>query len=275
MIDEVAYSILEAPMNSTAAKNNSRSGTRIPLLALLLFLAVMASLVGLIAVPAYGGTDCLQCHEELAKKKIVHAAVMKGCPVCHSAIDATDVPHKKTNAITKGLAAEVPALCFQCHDKKKFEGKTIHPPVKDGMCLACHSPHSSDNAKLLQSAVPDLCFNCHDKTEFTKKNVHPPVMAGCFDCHSAHASKYTSLIVKAQTALCTTCHKAPEIKSGIHIMRGFAAPGHPVSGKTDPKREGKRFSCSSCHKPHSSDFRKLMRYKNDTPYEICINCHQK
>ncbi|SPP99718.1 hypothetical protein NBG4_110021 [Candidatus Sulfobium mesophilum] len=262
-------------MNGRVVENNPGIGTITSRCVVLLISSIVASLLGITCRSAYGEAECQQCHKELTRKKIVHAAVKKGCSVCHSAIDAADIPHKKKNTITKGLAAEVPALCFQCHDKKKFENTTIHPPVKDGMCLACHSPHNSDNGKLLQSAVPDLCFNCHDKTEFTKKNVHPPVMAGCFDCHAAHASKYTSLTVKAQTALCTACHTAPEIKNGIHIMRGFAAPGHPVSGKTDPKRQGKRFSCASCHQPHSSDFRKLVRYKNDTPFEICISCHPK
>jgi len=321
MIDEVAYSILEAPMNSTAAKNNPGSNTRIPLFALLLVPVVVASLLGFTCRSAYGEVDCLKCHEELTKKKVVHAAVQRGCPTCHSAIDAADVPHKKTNTITKGLSskvpdlcygchdkkmfegkdvhppvmggmclschnphstdspkllvAEAPLLCFKCHDKIKFENKTTHPPVKDGMCLTCHFPHKSDSEKLLQTSVPDLCFKCHDKTEFTRKNIHSPVAAGmCLTCHVPHASKYENLTAKLVTGLCTSCHTDKYIKNGIHIVRGTASSGHPVSGKKDPKREGKKFTCASCHNPHSSDFTKLLRYKGDAPFEICINCHQ-
>lgn len=306
-------------MKNTNAKNNPGSDVSI---VILLVVTMIVSLIGLTAGFVYGDVDCLMCHEDLTKKKVVHPAVQMGCPICHSAIDATDIPHKKTNKISKGLSSEVPdlcygchdnkifegkdihppvmggmclschnphstdspklliseapSLCFTCHDKKKFEDKKTHPPVKDGMCLMCHFPHKSDNEKLLQSAVPDLCFNCHDKAEFTKKNIHPPVEAGmCLTCHDPHASKSASLTVKAVTALCTSCHTATEIKNGIHIVRGMSSDGHPVSGKSDPKRAGQRFSCVSCHQPHSSDYKKLLRYKNDAPFEVCISCHPK
>lgn len=307
-------------MKNAVTINNAGSGIGI---AVFFVSAMISSLIGLTALSAYGDeVDCLMCHEELTKKKVVHPAVQMGCPTCHSAIDATDIPHKKSNKITKGLASEVPelcfgchenkmfegkdvhppvlggmclschnphstdspkllvsevpSLCFTCHDKNKFEDKKIHPPVKDGMCLMCHFPHKSDNEKLLQLEVPDLCFNCHDKAEFTKKNVHPPVEAGmCLDCHNPHASKNASLTVKAITALCTSCHTVPEIKNGIHIVRGMSSAGHPVSGKSDPKRPDKKFTCASCHQPHSSDYKKIMRYKNDVPFEVCINCHLK
>lgn len=323
------------------------------------FLTFLSSVV-------FAEVDCSMCHGDLAKDKVVHAAVQMGCPTCHAGIDASDVPHKKTNAITKGLSseqpdlcygchdkskfskktvhaaigmgctgchnphssknakllvAESPAICFNCHDKNNFEGKGVHPPVmggmclschnphstdteklltsaspalcytchekkkleekvmhapvKDGMCLMCHAPHKSDFGKLLKAAAPEVCFNCHNKAEFSKRNVHPPVMGGCFDCHLPHSSKYTSLTVKAITSLCTSCHAGPEIKNGVHVVRGMSTAGHPVSGKTDPMRQGKRFTCTSCHNPHSSDWLKLGRYKNDAPFELCITCHPK
>lgn len=270
---------------------------------------------------AYSDVDCLMCHEKISKEKVVHPALQMGCPTCHTAIDAKDIPHKKTNNIAKGLSSEQPDLCFNCHDKtrfskktvhpalgmactachnphssknakllnseppdlcynchdrKKFEGKTVHPPVSGGMCTTCHNPHSTDTPRLLASEPPELCFNCHDKVEFTKKNVHPPVAGGmCLTCHAPHASKYTTLTVKAVTGICITCHTEESIRSGLHVVRGFRSVGHPVSGKEDPKRSGKRFSCASCHNPHSSDYNKLFRYKAQIPFELCINCHEK
>lgn len=263
-------------MNNAAVRNDPGSGTSIPLFPLLLVSAAIVSLIGLTHRSAYGEVDCLQCHEGLTKKKVVHAAVQMGCSTCHSAIIAADVPHKKTNVITRGLSSEVPDLCYGCHDKKMFEGKDVHSPVMGGMCLSCHDPHSADSPKLLVSEVPALCFTCHDKSEFTRKNIHGPVAAGmCLSCHNHHASKHENLTLKPITALCTSCHTGAEIKNGVHIVSGMLSQGHPVSGKTDPKRPGKRFSCASCHDPHSSDFKRLMRYKNDEPFEICISCHPK
>ena len=32
--------------------------------------------------------DCSICHPDLAKKKVVHAAVSMGCPTCHTSLNA-------------------------------------------------------------------------------------------------------------------------------------------------------------------------------------------
>ncbi len=270
---------------------------------------------------AFSEEDCLTCHEQLSKEKVVHPALSMGCPTCHSAIDAKEIPHKKTNKIARGLSSEQPDLCYNCHDKgmftkktvhpplgmgctachnphssknarllnseppelcynchdrKKFEGKIVHSPVAGGMCTACHNPHSTDSPRLLVSEAPDLCYNCHDRTAFAKKNIHPPVAGGmCLNCHVPHASKYTTLTVKAVNGVCTTCHTGEAIKSGFHVVRGFRSIGHPMTGQVDPKREGKRFNCASCHDPHSSEYNRLFRYKAQAPFELCLHCHEK
>lgn len=270
---------------------------------------------------AYSDVDCLMCHEQLSKEKVVHPALQMGCPTCHTAIDAKDIPHKKTNNITKGLSSEQPDLCFNCHDKamfskktvhpalgmgctachnphstknakllnseppelcynchdrKKFEGKTVHPPVSGGMCTTCHNPHSTDKPRLLVAEPPELCFNCHDKAEFTKKNVHPPVAGGmCLTCHGPHATNNASILSKRLNDLCFDCHTSPDLKSGLHVVRGFTTGGHPVKGKTDPKRSSKEFTCASCHNPHSSDSIRLFRYKAQSLFELCGHCHEK
>ncbi len=279
--------------------------------------------------------DCSMCHPDLAKKKTVHAAIGMGCATCHTNLNVSEVPHKVTGKVPKGLSsaqpdicygchdisifskknvhaalmmgcttchnphstdaqkllvAELPDLCFNCHDKKKFDGKTIHPPVMGGMCTSCHNPHSSNNAKLLISEAPDLCFNCHDKAIFSKKNVHAPVAGGmCLSCHAPHATAEMALLPKRPMAVCLDCH--PDIPKQLHVVAGT---GHPLGslqkadgkdekakGKRkgkgplkDPAREGKEFYCGSCHNPHSSDSKRLLRYKAATPFELCINCHK-
>ncbi len=231
--------------------------------------------------------DCSKCHASLTIRiKVLHAAVQMGCPSCHSGIaDALKVPHKKTNTITKGLSAEQPELCYGCHDKAKFTKKTVHAAVGMG-CTGCHDPHASNNEKLLIAAVPDLCFNCHDKSEFSRKNVHAAVQMGCLTCHDPHSSDNPGLLVKVLYNVCFDCHEG--VSKQPHAIAGFSQKGHPVGlpkkpkkGKKeelahvkDPKREGKLFSCASCHNPHSSDNVKLFRYPASSAMQLCGQCHK-
>jgi len=217
--------------------------------------------------------DCLLCHGDLAKGKVVHAAVAMGCPTCHTAIDAQEVPHKKTNKLAKGLSAEQPELCYGCHEKIKFTNKTVHPALSMG-CTGCHNPHSSKNEKLLVAEPPALCFNCHDKAEFSRKNVHMPVAGGlCLTCHNPHSTGTMALLNKEPINVCLECHEA--VGKRPHAISGFSSSGHPLGKKNakDPKRPGKKFYCGSCHNPHSSDFMKLFRYKATSSMGICTNCH--
>lgn len=230
--------------------------------------------------------DCSMCHAALTvRMKVVHPAIQMGCPSCHSGIDASQMPHKKTTTFSKGLSADQPALCYGCHDQAKFTMKVVHAAIGMG-CTGCHNPHASDNGKMLAAPVPDLCFNCHDKAEFTRKNVHPPVESGmCLTCHSPHSSDQEGLLLKPVYEVCFECHD--EVSKRPHAIAGFSKSGHPVGlpkkvrkGKEtkkvivmDPKREGKQFSCASCHNPHSSASPKLFRYDATSAMGLCKNCH--
>jgi predicted CXXCH cytochrome family protein len=235
--------------------------------------------------------DCSMCHLDLAKKKVVHAAVSMGCPTCHTSLNATEVPHKVTGNVPKGLSSPVPDLCFTCHDKTKFNNKAVHPPVAGGMCTSCHNPHSSDNAKLLIAEVPALCTNCHDRAMFSKKNVHAPVAGGmCLSCHGPHATDEMALLTKRPTAVCLECH--PDIPKKAHVTVEFR---HPLGSTAkpadkgpekksakkersilmDPARPGKEFYCGSCHEPHSSEGNRLIRFPVKSYFDLCVNCHKK
>jgi predicted CXXCH cytochrome family protein len=48
--------------------------------------------------------------------------------------------------------------------------------------------------------------------------------------------------------------------------------GHEVSGRLDPRRPGRPFSCASCHNPHGSD-NPLLFYLGANPLESCDGCH--
>ena len=230
---------------------------------------------------------CYTCHDESQfKGKSVHTPITSGmCTGCHDA-------HQSNYA--KILLADVPGLCYNCHDETRFKGKYGHATI--GMCTGCHSPHASKASKLLGSEMPDVCYSCHDKAKFTKKSLHAVVSmpGGCTLCHTPHVSSDKAMLVQPLFELCTSCHTNKS--DGRHIVALPGGPGavkiHPMKGVPDPatvkmkkvrnEKTGREeevrdadnplereMTCTTCHDPHSSDFRKLFPQKN-----ICARCHK-
>ena len=187
-------------------------------------------LAGALVAQAFAQTpDCIQCHADIAKKKVVHAAVQMGCNTCHSELDASAVPHKSNGKFPKGLKAEGAAVCTVCHEPKMFEGKLVHAPVAAGMCTACHNPHSSDNAGLAPKAPAEQCLECHADVKKrphmiigfsggghplgdAKKEVADPTRVGkpfyCAACHEPHRGDRARLMrFDKGMASCQKCHK--------------------------------------------------------------------
>ena len=157
----------------------------------------------------------------------MHPAVQMGCVSCHTDLDTSVLPHKVKGKIEKGLSAEPPDLCINCHEKKLFEGKVVHAPVAGGMCLGCHNPHASDNQGLLTKEPVKVCLDCH--AEVPKKphagfprGGHPlgddgkaradPLRPGkkfyCAACHEPHRSVNAKLTRFGKgMASCQQCHK--------------------------------------------------------------------
>ena len=218
--------------------------------------------------------DCLQCHGELAQGKSVHAALAMGCPVCHSGIDARDVPHRITNKNSKGLSSTLPDLCFSCHERAIIARKIAHGALGMG-CSGCHSPHAAQAVKLLKADLPDLCYACHDSAPFGHKNVHQPVAGGqCTSCHLPHSSDQPMLLVAAEKDLCSGCHEGKD--SGKHILGGYGlGDRHPAMNKPDPRKPGKDMSCLSCHTPHSSEGQFLFAHAAASSRSLCLLCHSR
>lgn len=160
-------------------------------------------LIALALLPAAAaraeGPDCASCHENLATGKSVHPAVLMGCASCHTAVDASTVPHKITNRNPKGLGAKMKDLCYGCHDKKNFQKTTVHGAMMLG-CTSCHNPHVSDHARVLKDEIPGLCLQCHaDRLpQLTASNGAGHTHAAtdrCSDCHSPHATDTPKLVL--------------------------------------------------------------------------------
>ncbi|MGD2081259.1 MAG: cytochrome c3 family protein [Nitrospirota bacterium] len=168
--------------------------------------------------------------------------------------------------------------CLMCHGDLA-EGKAVHAAVQMG-CTVCHIgvdasdiPHKFTGEKGLSAAPPDLCFQCHSKDEFSRKVLHAPVAGGmCLFCHTPHSGPNESLLTTEGNGLCLQCHNGIDKKP--HAISRFTSLGHKLSAKADPLREGKPFSCLSCHMPHSSDWVKLFRYEARDASGICKHCHE-
>lgn len=161
------------------------------------YLVVLSALTLLTAAPGFAEeVDCVSCHQDLTAGKSVHQAVSMGCAVCHSAVDASDVPHMITNRNPKGLASKMRDLCYSCHDKKPFMKITVHGALRLG-CTTCHDPHASKHARLLKEDTPRLCLNCHQERLMADKSKTHDLKGGadCSNCHNPHSTDTPKLFL--------------------------------------------------------------------------------
>lgn len=222
--------------------------------------------------------SCLECHDDLTEEKVIHQAIQDSCLDCHSNIEPNSRPHKYTGTLKYGIDSEQPKLCLGCHGKLLEKKKNVHKAIEKDGCVSCHFPHSGKHKKLLKSALPDLCLTCHKKEGFVGAVVHKPVQEGkCGDCHENHASDNPLLLRKQPVESCLECHK--EIKEEPHVVSGFSRKGHPLGNEPqqsmDPLRPGRKFYCASCHEPHRSEFKKLVRIDPKLGMMTCQKCHEK
>ena len=139
--------------------------------------------------------------------------------------------------------------------------KSTHPPIMNGECTKCHSPHKSKLAKLLLSPSPDLCLTCHKgtKEKLAKETPHPPAQKNCQTSHLPHFSAEPSLLAEPQKSLCSECHDlkaAPFTKEHLGIDPG-------------------QMNCMSCHNPHASKDPKFFKEDIHPPFAArsCDECH--
>ena len=223
---------------------------------LILLALALLTVFSVSVVSAEEAPDCLMCHPGKADAANVHPAVYMGCASCHASVDATNMPHDFGGS-PKGLAAEVPALCFNCHDAGMFSGKqTVHMPVMGGMCTSCHDPHGSAEVKLLKATKPEVCYDCHDKMNFYGPTVHVPVGLGtCEACHEPHQSDNPKLFKGDGTkVICFNCHDSSAFEgTSVHA---------PVAAG----------QCTECHLPHAAQNASLLLRRGNL---LCRKCHSE
>lgn len=217
--------------------------------------------------------ECYSCHGSMVTgsewRHFPSSALL--CRTCHqSAADA------KQMVVPTG---KVEALCFDCHvNNKKWSSMThIHGPVGTGDCTICHDPHgSSSEFQLWADGKGKLCVVCHEEM---KKYLDPGQKTivvhgimnaqGCGACHSPHATNYRFQLFGEINDLCVSCHI-----SLAGVTQGHPVQNHIVTGKSDPRRAGYPFTCTSCHNPHGSAYKYLL-IGDVRGGRVCVKCHSE
>jgi DmsE family decaheme c-type cytochrome len=107
-------------------------------------------------------TLCFQCHSDAksAFNMPFHHKVNEGLVKCS---DCHDV-HGTFNDANLRSTADENNICTKCHTEVRGPYVYEHAPVKAEGCMACHSPHGSQNARLLNMpSINTLCNQCHSR----------------------------------------------------------------------------------------------------------------
>jgi DmsE family decaheme c-type cytochrome len=129
---------------------------------------------------------CYQCHAEIKPSFDMpfHHKVNEGLVKCN---DCHDV-HGTFGANNIRSTADQNAICSKCHTETRGPFVFEHAAVKGEGCLGCHTPHGSQNPRLLNVAnINQLCNQCH--SQVGGSTVHG-INAGsaerqpCINCHT-------------------------------------------------------------------------------------------
>jgi DmsE family decaheme c-type cytochrome len=128
---------------------------------------------------------CFQCHSDQKPQfgMPFHHPVQEGVVSCSDCHDA----HGTFQASNLRSTADQNAICTKCHAETRGPFVYEHAAVRAEGCLGCHSPHGSQNARMLNMpSINTLCNQCHS-----------PVAAGTVHGMGAGSASYQP---------CTSCH---------------------------------------------------------------------
>ncbi len=166
---------------------------------------------------------CPSCHATLVKAPgggpwaVGHKPVDENkCRLCHRSHTA---PNRR---LLKSPQAQ---SCRPCHAGffaaiEADDMRSLHKPVKEGACGACHTLHGGTLAKLLKDGVRGpVCGGCHPNPpgahhQFSADQLKvagdPSQIeaSGCLLCHLPHASAQRTLLLATASAVCKGCHNS-------------------------------------------------------------------
>jgi len=105
---------------------------------------------------------CFQCHtdQKAAFDMPFHHPVNEGAVSCSDCHD----PHGTFQNNNLRATADQNRICTKCHAETRGPFVYEHAAVKAEGCLGCHSPHGSQNARMLNMpSINTLCNQCHSR----------------------------------------------------------------------------------------------------------------
>jgi len=188
---------------------------------------------------------CLECHSGVQGGKYVHTAMSLGCTTCHSIETKDGVTH-----VTLALPAN--KLCQKCHAPST--DKVLHGPYKAGLCVVCHSPHSSDFPNHTLASAQDICLGCHARARLKENQRTKTVL-------TPWGKALTFSQMKGWMFL----------NLNVTLTSNHPVAGHPVTGpNVEPGMPP--VSCLSCHKSHASQYKNLLAAGPLRSLPDCLTC---
>ena len=144
-------------------------------------------------------TLCFQCHTDVKPSFDMpfHHKVNEGAVKCS---DCHDVHGTFGNNNLKSTADQN-AICTKCHTETRGPFVYEHAAVKAEGCMGCHTPHGSQNARLLNMpSINTLCNQCHSRV--ANATVHgmgagSDELAPCTSCHTyIHGSNINAAFLR-------------------------------------------------------------------------------
>lgn len=199
------------------------------------------------AMSARDATDaCLSCHNKGSHANwqgSMHDARNVSCVTCHSV-------HNPKSEKAQLKTVTVLQTCEQCHKQEAMKIKKAgHMPLQGSAallptggsmeCTSCHSPHGSDNVRMLKAGntINEACTSCHTEKRGPYLWEHAAGRENCASCHDPHGSNNDRMLVAKVPMLCQRCHVSSGHPPVIYDTTQLAAGSNRMVGR----------GCVNCH----------------------------
>ena len=142
---------------------------------------------------------CYSCHTDIkpAFSQPFHHKVNEGlmkCTDCHD-------PHGTFSNHQLRTTADQNMICTKCHTETRGPFVFEHAAVKAEGCVGCHTPHGSQNARLLNVPnINQLCNQCHSPVSAGTvhgMNAGSAEVTPCISCHTMiHGSNINPAFIR-------------------------------------------------------------------------------
>jgi len=151
-------------------------------------------------------TLCYSCHADQKGQfnMPIHHRVNEGlinCTDCHDVHGTFNGNNLTFSSANLKTTADQNAICTKCHTDIRGPFVFEHAPVKTEGCLACHTPHGSQNPRLLNMpSIATLCNQCHSPLGAGARHGLDPgstTVTPCVTCHTfIHGSNASQAFIR-------------------------------------------------------------------------------